>query len=74
VRKTLFVGVLGAIACASAMPRGIDQPVIDDGDQPVRIALTTSGENVAVGGTAVWRIYNRNSADFVTPVADNSWR
>jgi stage II sporulation protein D len=66
VRKILFVGMLGAIACASAMPRGIDQPVIDDGDQPVRIALTTSGENVAVGGTGAWRIYNRNSTNLVT--------
>ncbi len=66
MRKALFVGVLGAIACASAMPRGVEQPVIDDGDQPVRIALTTSGENVAVGGTATWRIYNRNSTNLVT--------
>lgn len=57
--------MLGAIACASAMPRPADAPVIDDGDQPVRIALTTSGENVRVGGTGVWRIYNKNSADFV---------
>ncbi|MGH9424359.1 MAG: hypothetical protein ACRD3J_30585, partial [Thermoanaerobaculia bacterium] len=48
------------------MPRGREQPVIDDGDQPVRIALTTSGENVAVGGTGSWRIYNRNSTNLVT--------
>ncbi len=65
MRKALFIGMLGAVACASAMPHPADAPVIDDGDQPVRIALTTSGENVRVGGTGVWRIYNKNSADFV---------
>jgi stage II sporulation protein D len=66
VRKALFVGMLGAIACASVLPHGAEQPVVDDGDQPVRIALTTSGENVAVGGTGSWRIYNRNSTNLVT--------
>ncbi|MEO5904228.1 MAG: SpoIID/LytB domain-containing protein [Gemmatimonadaceae bacterium] len=65
MRKALFIGMLGAIACASAMRHPIDAPVIEDGDQPVRIALTTSGENVRVGGTGGWRVYNRNSADFV---------
>ncbi len=58
--------MLGAIACASVMPRTPDLPVVDDGDQPVRIALTTSGENVSVSGTGTWRIYNRNSAELVT--------
>ncbi len=65
MRKPLFIGILGAVACASVMPKPVDAPVIDDGDQPVRIALTTSGENVKVGGTGVWRIYNKNSANFV---------
>ena len=53
MRKTLFIGMLGAIACASTLPRAAEPPVIDDGDQPVRIALTTSGENVSVGATIV---------------------
>ena len=66
MRKALFVGMLGAIACASVLPHSAEQPVVDDGDQPVRIALTTSGENVAVGGTGSWRIYNRNSTNLVT--------
>lgn len=66
MRRALLVGMLGAIACASAMPRSVDQPVIDNGDQPVRIALTTSGENVAVSGSGSWHIYDRNSANLVT--------
>ena len=65
MRKALFIGILGAVACASVMPQPADAPVIDEGDQPVRIALTTSGENVKVGGTGVFRIYNKNSANFV---------
>ena len=65
MRRALFIGMLSAVACASVMPKPADTPVIDEGDQPVRIALTTSGENVKVGGTGVWRIYNRNSANFV---------
>lgn len=65
MRKTLFIGILGAVACASIMPQPADAPVIDEGDQPVRIALTTSGDDVRVGGTGVFRIYNKNSANFV---------
>jgi stage II sporulation protein D len=65
MRKALLIGILGAVACASVMPKPADAPVIDQGDQPVRIALTTSGENVRVGGTGVFRIYNQNSANFV---------
>jgi hypothetical protein len=55
----------GAVACASALPRGGGESVIDDNDQPVRIALSTSDESAKVGGTGSWRIYNRNSADMV---------
>lgn len=65
VRKALLIGMLGAVACASVMPHAADAPVLDDGDQPVRIALTTSGENVQVGGTGSWRIYSRNSTNLV---------
>lgn len=66
MHKTLVIGILGAVACASALPRGGNESVIDDNDQPVRIALSTSDESAKVGGTGTWRIYNRNSADLVT--------
>src|SRR5215213_11656360 len=71
MRKTLIIGILGAAACASALPRGGSESVIDDNDQPVRIALATSDASAKVGGTGAWRIYNRNSANLVTKgVAD----
>lgn len=66
MRKTVFVAILGAVACASAMPKPIDDLPIDEGDQPVRIALATSAENAKVGGTGTWRVYSRNSANLVT--------
>ena len=66
MRKTLFIGILGAAACASALPREEIPPVVDDNDQPVRIALSTSDESAKVGGTGTWRIYNRNSTNLVT--------
>jgi stage II sporulation protein D len=66
VRKTLFIGMLGAAACASALPREEIEPVSDDNDQPVRIALATSDESAKVGGTGTWRIYNRRSTNLVT--------
>ena len=66
MRKTVFVAILGAVACASAMPRPADDLPMDEGDQPVRIALATSAENARVGGTGTWRVYSRNSAKLVT--------
>ncbi len=66
MRKAVFVAILGAVACASAMPRPVDDLPMDEGDQPVRIALATSAENAKVGGTGTWRIYSRNSANLVT--------
>ena len=66
MRKTLIVGMLGAAACASALPRGSADPVIDDNDQPVRIALSTTEDTARIGGTGTWRIYNRNSSNLVT--------
>lgn len=66
MRKTLFIGMLGAAACASALPREEIPPAVDDNDQPVRIALSTSDESAKVGGTGTWRIYNRNSTNLVT--------
>ena len=65
MRKTLFIGMLGAAAGASALPRGSEAPVVDDGDQPVRIALSTSDESAKVGGTGSWRVYSRNSSNLV---------
>jgi stage II sporulation protein D len=46
------------------MPRGGDV-VIDDNDQPVRIALSTSDESAKVSGSGAWRIYSRNSSNLV---------
>src|ERR1044071_3864966 len=56
---------MGAAACASAMPRGSGDAVVDDNDQPVRIALSTSDESARVGGSGAWRIYSRNSSNLV---------
>lgn len=65
MRRTLFVAVISAAACASALPSGTEAPAADDGDQPVRIALATSDESAKVGGTGSWRIYSRNSSRLV---------
>ncbi|HEX2723194.1 MAG TPA: SpoIID/LytB domain-containing protein [Gemmatimonadaceae bacterium] len=65
MRKTLFVAIVGVAACASALPRGPEDLPLDDGDQPVRIALSTSAERPRVGGTGAWRIYSRNSTNLV---------
>lgn len=65
MRKTLIVAILGAAACASALPRSGDETPSADGDQTVRIALATSAENPKVGGTGAWRIYSRNSSNVV---------
>ena len=66
MRKSLFIGILGAAACASALPRPAEEIAMDEGDQPVRIALATSADDARVGGTGTWRIYSRNSANLVT--------
>jgi stage II sporulation protein D len=65
VRKSLIVGILGAVACASTLSRGNGEAVVADGDQPVRIALAASDETARVGASGVWRIYSRNSANLV---------
>lgn len=66
MRKTLFLAIVGAVACASTLPRPTDEIPMDEGDAPVRIALATSAESARVGGTGTWRIYSRNSANLVT--------
>ena len=65
MRKSLYIGVLGVAACASAMSREARNPVIADNDQPVRIALATGDESAKVGGTGSWRIYRSNSSNLV---------
>jgi stage II sporulation protein D len=47
------------------MSSGSANPVIDDNDQPVRIALSTSDESARVGGSGSWRIYDRNSSNLL---------
>ena len=64
--KTLFIAIVGAVACASTLPRPADEIPMDEGDQPVRIALATSAEAARVGGTGTWRVYSRNSTNLVT--------
>ncbi|MDO8500731.1 MAG: SpoIID/LytB domain-containing protein [Gemmatimonadaceae bacterium] len=66
MRKLLFIAVAGAAACASVLPRRAEDISVDDGDQPVRIALSTSAQRPSVGGTGSWRIYSRNSTNLVT--------
>lgn len=65
MNRTLVIGLLGAAACASAMPGRSTNIPADDGDQPVRIALATAAESARVGGTGTWRVYSRNSANLV---------
>ena len=65
MRKSLFIAVMGAVACASALPRPNDEAALLDGDQPVRIALATSAQSARVSGTGSWRIYSRNSTNSV---------
>ena len=66
MRRTLFAGIIGAVACASTLPSPSDEIPVDGGDQPVRIALATSAEAPRVGGTGTWRVYSKNSANLVT--------
>ncbi len=65
MRKILFIGIMSVAACASAISGGSADPVIDDNDQPVRIALSTSDESARVGGSGSWRIYDRNSSNLL---------
>jgi stage II sporulation protein D len=65
MRKSLFIAMMGAVACASALPRPNDEAALLDGDQPVRIALATSAQSARVSGTGSWRIYSRKSTNSV---------
>jgi stage II sporulation protein D len=67
MRKLAIVSFVGAVACASTLARsGDSEVVIDQSDQPVRIALATAAENARVSGSGAWRIYSRNSTNLVT--------
>jgi stage II sporulation protein D len=55
------------------MPGAASNPVIDDNDQPVRIALATGDESAKVGATGSWRIYRQNSSNLIaTGTADET--
>src|SRR5678816_2630711 len=47
------------------MPRGSGDSVVDDNDQPVRIALSALDESARVSGSGAWRVYSRNSSSLV---------
>lgn len=72
MRRTLFVGMVGALACASAMSNTGTELPMDDGDQPVRIALATQDESAKVGGSGRWNIYSRNSTNLVAKGSEGS--
>lgn len=70
MHKAAAIALVGAVACASAMPRSggetdAGRPA-DQSDQPVRIALATAARSPRIGGTGSWAIYNRTSANLVT--------
>src|SRR5213075_1238128 len=66
MHKTALVTFIGALACASTLSRSTsNDEIIDQGDQPVRIALATAASSATLGGTGTWRIYSRTTADMV---------
>jgi stage II sporulation protein D len=64
--------MLGAAACASALPRTEADIPLDEGDQPVRIALSTGDESAKVGATGRWHVFNRNSTNNVATGSESS--
>lgn len=76
MHKAVAIALVGAVACASALPRTAADPAADpstdQSDQPVRIALATAARSPRIGGTGSWVIYNRNSANRVTRGAAGS--
>jgi len=45
---------------------------MDEGDQPVRIALSTGDESAKVGATGRWHVFNRNSTNNVVTGSEGS--
>src|SRR6266851_7258677 len=66
VHRTALATFIGAVACASTLSRSTaNDEIIDQGDQPVRIALATSASSATLGGTGTWRIYSRTTTEMV---------
>ena len=63
MRRAGILLFFGAIACASLPSTTSDDAVVvDQSDQPVRIALATSAREATIGGVGSWVMYNRSSA------------
>jgi stage II sporulation protein D len=62
----LISGVGIALACASVAPasEGAD-PVFNNDNPAVRIALATTAKPVSLSGTGKWRIYNRSRESYL---------
>jgi len=59
--KTALVTFIGALACASTLSRRHRRRIIDQGDQPVRIALATAASSATLGGTGTLAIYQSHN-------------
>jgi stage II sporulation protein D len=67
VCRVAIISFVGAVACASALPASVSNDVVvDQSDNPVRIALATSVRQAKIGAAGSWVIYNRNTAYLVT--------
>jgi stage II sporulation protein D (peptidoglycan lytic transglycosylase) len=67
VHRVAVISFVGAVACASTLAgSGSDDVIVDQSDNPVRIALATSARQAKIGAAGSWAIYNRNTADLVT--------
>lgn len=61
MRRAGILLFFGAVACAS-LPSSTDEGVVvDQSDQPVRIALATSAREARIGGVGSWVMYNRST-------------
>lgn len=61
MRRTGILLFFGAVACASLPSSTSDEGLVDQSDQPVRIALATSAREATIGGVGAWEMYNRSS-------------
>ena len=67
MHRAAIIAFVGAVACASTLSRsGSGDVIVDQSDNPVRIALATSVRQARIGAIGSWAIYNRNTADLVT--------
>lgn len=66
MHRVAIISFVGAVACASTLAgSGSDDVIVDQSDNPVRIALATSARQAKIGAAGSWAIYNRNTADLV---------